>query len=378
MTIKVLHIMSGFGGGISAFVWNKIKSVDKNKVTFDVLTYDECSTEFINDVENMGGHVQVMPNPKIKGWISFYKTVNNLFKNNKYSMVHSHITGYRAIPFYLIAKKNKINRFVIHAHTSSDETKPEKNIENINRKINNILAKQRVSCGAKSSEFVFGSKYVEQKKIMHIPNSINDSLYFEDEINIKEFKKDILGETSPDTIIIGHVGRFHEVKNHNFMIQIMTQLQKLNVDFVWLFIGEGDLRGDIEAKIEKQGLERFVKFVGRRNDVSKFYSMMDVFVLPSFYEGFPTVAVETQAAGIPTILSNRITKEVDLEMGLIEFEPIDAGVKKWVEKIVQAKNKEILSKEKRKMIIDSKCFSNKNSALLYEEFILKKISHYEI
>lgn len=378
MTSKVLHIMSGFGGGISSFIWNKAIAMDKEKIIFDIMTYDDCSIEFENDIANMGGKIFKIPNPKIVGWKPFYKAVNEVMSHSEmYEMVHSHIPGYRAIPFRLIAKKNGINRFIIHAHTSSNPLIPEKSMEKINRNLNGLLATEKVSCGIKASSYVFGEKYVQEKKIMHIPNSIDETLYFHNNDD-SPIKETFFETTSSDTIIIGHVGRFHEVKNHDFMIQIMLKLKELNIDFLWLFIGAGDLQERVKKEIKKNNLQDSVKFLGRRNDVYRFYSLMDVFVLPSFYEGFPTVAVEAQAAGTPVILSESITTEADLGMGLVGFCPINESTSSWIESILKAKTIEIPTIKERKEKIELKKFSNSSSAKLYEEFIFQKIKHYEI
>lgn len=378
MTIRVLHIMSGFGGGISSFIWNKVTAVNKEKIIFDIMTYDDCSKEFEKDIAAMGGKIFKIPNPKIKGWKHFYNSVNEVMSQDEvYSMIHCHISGYRALPFRLLAKKNGINRFIIHAHTSSNPLISEKKIEKVNRKLNGILATEKISCGVKASNYIFGGKYVQEKKIMHIPNSIDEKLYFNNKDN--SFIEKIFDDTiSENTIVIGHVGRFHEVKNHDFMIQIMLKLRELNIDFLWVFIGAGDLQGKVEQEIKKNNLQNNVKFFGRRNDVYKFYTLMDVFVLPSFYEGFPTVAVEAQAAGTLTILSESITKEADLSMGLVDFCPINKGTSTWIERILKAKTKEIPSIEERKNKIELKKFSNSSSAKLYEDFIFQKVKHYEI
>lgn len=378
MATRVLHIMSGFGGGISSFIWNKVTAVNKEKIVFDILTYDECSVEFVKDVNKMGGRVINMPNPKKKGWKAFYEAVDDVMKKkNYYEMIHCHISGYRAVPFRMLAKKNGLNRFAIHAHTSSDPLVSETKLEKVNRKINASIATEKISCGIKASNYIFGSKYVQGKKIMHIPNSIDDNLYFH---NVDDtFKKAILGNKCfDDTIIIGHVGRFHQVKNHSFMIKIMLSLKEQGINFLWLFIGSGDLQSQVIKEVRRKGLQNNVQFMGRREDVHNFYQLMDVFVLPSFYEGFPTVAVEAQASGTPTILSDSISKEADLGMSLVEFCSINDNVDSWVENIIEAKSQKIPSTEQRKEIVKSKKFLNSSSAKLYEDFVLGKVKHYEI
>lgn len=377
MAKKVLHIMSGFGGGISSFIWNKAKSVKNNGIIFDVLTYDDCSKEFTNDINETGGQIYKMVNPKQEGWRPFWKTINKVMsENGPYDVVHCHISGYRAIPFFLSTKRNEIDRFIIHAHTAADETKSETRVEKVNRKLNNQMATQKVSCGIKATDYIFGEKASNSKTVVHIPNSIEPADYIK-VINTINLKKEVVGEQE-DPIVIGNVARFHTQKNHKFMIEVIEKLVEKKVEFIWLFIGEGSLQEEIKLQVKQKGLDRYTRFLGRRKDVNELYQIMDVFVLPSLYEGLPTVAIEAQAAGVPTILSDTITKEADLEMGLVTFLPINEAAEQWAYKIIQSKSTVIPSNEIRMRTIEEKNFSNDASANLYKKFVQGQIFHYEI
>lgn len=377
MQKKVLHIMSGFGGGISSFIWNKAKALMGSEISFDVLTYDDCSREFVEDINKTGGNVYKMVNPKKKGWPSFLKRVNEIMtEQGPYEMVHCHISGYRAVPFFLCAKKNSIKRFVIHAHTAADESRAETKTEKMNRKLNSQMSKQKVSCGIKATSYIFGEKAANSDKVVHIPNSIEPKEYMTD-YDVSALKTEIIGKDS-NPIIIGNVARFHYQKNHKFMIEIIEKMAEKRLDFVWLFIGDGDLQKEIKSQVEQKGLQQYTRFLGRRSDVNKLYQLMDVFVLPSLYEGLPTVAVETQAAGVPTILSDTITKEADLGMGLVSFLPITNTSDEWANAIFKSKSTIVPSDTMRMDTISDKKFSNKASADLYQAFIEGKISHYEI
>ncbi|MBM6615957.1 glycosyltransferase [Desemzia sp. RIT804] len=377
MQMRVLHIMSGFGGGISSFIWNKAKSMKKNEISFDVLTYDDCSIEFIRDIKATGGNVYKMVNPKKDGWVLFWKNIDKVMsEKGPYEIVHCHISGYRAMPFSLCAKKNGIKRFAIHAHTAADETKEESKTEKLNRKLNNQMATQKVSCGIKATKHIFGEKTVDSNEVVHIPNSI-DPIEYTGESDVISLKNEIIGDNRT-SIIIGNVARFHYQKNHKFMVDIIEKLASKNVDFIWLFIGEGSLQDEIKLQIREKGLEQYTRFLGRRNDVNKLYKLMDVFVLPSLYEGLPTVAVETQAAGVPTILSETITKEADLGLGLVSFLPIRHTAETWANEILKSNSIIVPSDEIRVNNIREKKFSNDASAELYQAFIERKISHYEI
>lgn len=374
--VKVLHIMSGFGGGISSFVKNKAVAMKGSEVIFDVLTYDNVNEPFEKAIKETGGTVHIMPNPKKVGFKNFYQKVNEVFKHQPSEViVHCHIQGYRMLPFYLIAKLNSVKRVIVHAHTDADKIEKQRIENRINRLINRILSVERVSCGIKASLNIFGKTLVDRKEIMHVPNSI-DSTEFLKSIDKKKKRVEVVGETRQNAKIIGSIARFHRQKNHKFMVEIIEKLSEKEQDFLWLFIGEGELKDSIQKSIKEKGLERFVKFLGRRNDISELFQIMDIFVLPSLYEGLPTVAVEAQAAGAVTYLSDTITQESDLGMSLVQFLSIeDASI--WVQSIQQLDEKFVPVDEREQYLKDRK-FTNEASAELYRSFLNNEIYHYEI
>ncbi|WP_080146738.1 glycosyltransferase [Marinilactibacillus piezotolerans] len=367
--IKVLHIMSGFGGGISSFVKNKAQALSLSGIPFYVLTYDEVDNGFRKSIESTGGKIFLMKNPKTEGFKQFYKTVNETIKSlGKGLIIHSHIQGYRVLPFYLIAKKNRVERFIIHAHSGLLENEK-------NRVVNKSLNIEKISCGKKASISMFGKKAVEKKEIMHIPNSINVNAYFNNRIQ-NTFEPDFL-QRIKGKIVIGHVGRFHPVKNHSFMIDLIQRLADLNISFVWLFIGDGALLTEVKAIIKEKGLDDYVLFLGRRNDLAELYKVMDYFVLPSFYEGLPTVAIEAQASGTQVLLSDSITEESDLGLNLVEFLSL-ANKDEWISKLSKPSDLKGLNSATIQNTLVDKKFTNEESARLYLEFLKKERSHYEI
>lgn len=374
--LKVLHIVSGFGGGIASFVQNKAESLAETDIVFDVLTFNEPPLNFIEAIQKMGGQIYIVSNPKDTGFKVFYHEVSDVLAKQPTDLyIHSHIQGYRALPFYLIAKRFGYETFGVHAHQSASPLIRSEAMKKLENTITNFMATQYLSCGKLASTFVFGKKVVEENKVMHIPNSIDPKDYFK-EIDVQMKKQEVIGELDRDKLIIGHVGRFTIQKNHVFMLEVIEKLKRINPHFIWLFIGTGELQEEIIRLAEQKGLMKNIVFLGQRTDVSELYKLMDVFVLPSHNEGLPTVAVEAQAAGTQCLLSDTITDEVDLGMGLVEYLPItDAG--EWAHKIASTKTVTV-SPEKRLNILHDKKFTNAESAELYQMFLEKKISHYEI
>src|SRR5699024_10642595 len=314
-SVKVLHLMTGFGGGISSFIKNKadfFKTDDD--ILFNVLTFDEVSEDFWNSIVNTGGKIYKVTDPK-DNFSSFVKETSNIFNEiPKDTIIHCHFGMNLALYFKLLAKKNNIKRFVIHAHTDAPEEVRKSFKNKFRRFFNSKMTKEKLSCGTGASINIFGKEDVDNNNIIHIPNSIDPADFIHNKFSIVE-KTRLLGKENKDKFIIGNIGRFHPQKNHLFMLDLIERLSTTSLNFLWVFIGDGELKDKIENEAEKRNLSKYILFLGRRNDVPALLNIMDLFALPSLYEGLPTVAVEAQAAGIPCLLSAEITDEVDLGMG---------------------------------------------------------------
>lgn len=374
-TVHIMHIMSGFGGGISSFIANKAQALADSELQFSVITFDEVPEAFRQLIEATGGKVYRVSNPKKEGFGLFFKQLRSIFKTaGKESIVHSHVNGTIALPFYLAAKFSGLSRFVIHAHTSAPLSGNRGYKDMLKHGLNRWMSKEKLSCGIEATKNIFGEQAGDGKQVMHIPNSI-DFQRFEQLNKVKITKKSLLGLPN-DTFLIGHIGRFKSVKNHDFMLEIASTLADQKVDFKWIFAGDGLLLDEVKQKAIEKGLSEYLIFLGRRNDIPELLSVMDIFILPSQYEGLPTVIIESQAAGTPAILSDKITKECDLGLGLVDYLPIDS-LKLWSEKIIKHKTVEP-SKNQIKDVIEKLNFTNEASADLYRQFILAETKTYSI
>ena len=156
---------------------------------------------------------------------------------------------------------------------------------------------------------MFGDKTFDQGKVKIIHNAIDlDKFKFDLEAR-KKLRKEF--GIKDNTTVIGHVGRFVQQKNHTFLVDVFKEYHKKNPDSKLLLIGTGPLEEKIKAKVEKLNLMDSVLFLGQREDTNKLYSVMDVFCLPSLYEGLPVVGIESQSAGLPCVYSDKVTIEAD-------------------------------------------------------------------
>lgn len=165
------------------------------------------------------------------------------------------------------------------------------------------------------------------------------------------------------------------------MMALLEKMRDLAMDFRMVFVGDGDYLEEVKAMVRTHKLEEHCVFLGRQSHLEEIYPIFDVILLPSLFEGFPTVAVETQASGIPMLASSTITKEMDLGLNLVKFLPIDINEENlhlWVDAIREAKTITIPDAATRKSRLEEKKFTNQESAKLYLDFVEGKVEHYTL
>jgi len=379
---RVLHIIPGYGGGISSTVRNLVSSIDSSKVQIDVVGFTTYSDDFYREITAKGGRVFTLRNVRIK---TLYKCVIEyqklLLKHGPYDVIHIHMYGYKAMYFSLISRLCGVNRIIVHAHIAASRgsdfwyNKPKMNIS---RLITRLAADQYVSCSRIATAYVFGGGALKRSKVMHIPNSVNVEKFAQN-ISTSEVKtiKQELDITDVD-LVIGHIGQFGYQKNHDFMVKIIKRMKERNISFKWLFIGVGNERTRIEQDINNNQCEDVTLFLGRREDVHKLLQVMSVTVLPSHFEGLPTVTVETQVAGIPTVISTNVTNEVDMGIGLVKVLDLKESLDTWIDAILEMSKVRYLDRTKLINMIHQRGFTTEAASKLYECYIWNEIKNYNL
>lgn len=379
--IRVLHIIPGFGGGISSHVRNIINGINKDEVTIDVAGFTPYPDEFTEEVNNKGGKTFTLYNVRIHNLGKCVKQFREIVINGNYDAIHMHLADIQAVYFSILASTCGVKRKIVHAHIA-DQQGSEKALFKIRKKINQILtvssATDLASCSKLSSEFRFGKKYVDENRVMHIPNSINATNYFEkiSEDEIAKYREEF--KIKEGQLIIGHIGFFGYQKNHPFMFKIAKRLKERGVDFVWLFIGTGYNFDEYVQLAETMGLRDCVRFLGRRSDVCALYKVMNVSVLASFFEGLPTVTIETQAAGTATVISDSISDETDMGLNMIKRVSLNDDVDTWSDAILEMSKIKVPEAEERKSNIEKRAFTTLTAAKLYTKFLKKEIMTYNL
>ena len=307
--VIVAQIMGKWiGGGVESVIMNYYRHLDHNKIQFDFIC-DEDSTRIpYEEIKKLGGRVFLVP--KYQKLPQYLKTLENLFRKNKYRIVHSNINTLSVFPLYA-AKKAGVPIRISHSHSTSNPKEWKRNIiKNILRPFSKKFATDYFACSELAGRYLFGDKTFDRGEVKIIHNAIDlDKFKFDPEAR-KKLREEL--KINEKTVVIGHVGRFVKQKNHDFLIDVFNEYHTKNPDSKLLLVGTGPLEEKIKAKVEKLGLTDSVLFLDQREDTNKLYSVMDAFCLPSLYEGLPVVGVEAQATGVPCLFSSTITPDIKI------------------------------------------------------------------
>lgn len=332
---RVLQILGSLQrGGAETLVMNIYRNIDRKKMQFDFIVRENVDDGYEEEVKQLGGRIFVIPSPQKIGLKKCIKKHIEIMKENgPYISVHSHMNAMSFISMYA-AKKCKIKNRISHSHSTSF---PGRFKLILGRYLTKKFSTKLLACSNDAGVKLFGTNNFEV-----IPNGIILENFIVNDENDKINYMKKLG-LSESTINIIHVGRFVEPKNHEFIVEIATKLKKEKVKFNLYLLGDGPKYEGIKEKIVKNDLSDCVHLLGSVSNVNEYMKAADLMIMPSLYEGFPVTLVESQAAGLPSIISDNITKKVDFNMNLVVFIPLI--VDKWVYYIAEKKYKRVYYKD---------------------------------
>ena len=328
--IRVLQVVTSMNrGGLETMIMNYYRKIDKTRVQFDFLEHRDFKSDYTDEILSMGGNIYKVPrqNPLSS---SYKKALKDFFEEHKeYKIVHSHIDCMSADPL-AAAKRAGIETRIAHSHNSNQTKDLKYPLKMICKKRIPNEATDLFACGKSAGEFMY-----DGKPFTIMNNAIDTEAYAFDMDNRIELRKEILEGTglSSDALIVGHVGRLEPQKNHDFLIDIFSEIKKLHEDSILVLAGTGSLESRLKNKVDKLGLKDSVQFLGIRDDIPKLLMAMDVFLFPSLFEGLPLTVVEAEASGLPIIMSDVITEETVLTDKVIRMSLLK-GKKEWANEVI--------------------------------------------
>lgn len=350
--IRILQaFVTGDGGGLTKYICQNYQFVDRDKVQFDFLTFDAEQLPFEREFCDMGARFYRVARPSHP--LSFFCALRDIIKNNEYSAVHFHLSYANFVPV-LLTKLAGAKKIFIHSHsTQIDDNRAwvrniKLSVHKLGRMLWPVLVDEYLACSNIAGEWMYRGWNSTGIKFHLASNGIEVRKYSFDQ-TIRAEKRQELGLTDKN-FVIGHIGRFCYQKNQSFLVQVFREYLKKAPDALLFFVGTGEDEKQVRSQVEALGISDKVRFLGRRSDVPELLQAMDVFALPSRFEGLVIVGVEAQAAGLPCIVSDVVSEELALT-DLVHFLPINSGYERWVEEIKHSVDCERMSRERE--IIDS-------------------------
>lgn len=309
-------------GGEESFAITTLRHMDKTGFVIDFMTPYFCDNEaYREEVRSWGGEVYEYGLPFLPGSSrsAIREPLDELMSEHDYDIVHIHSGSITAATHLAEVAKQHGAKVIVHAHRGSlhGNLKHQAAMA-IGAVPMHRFVDEYLSCSPLASSTLFPPLIAKHKAVV-INNGVDVERFAFNEETRREVRAEL--DIADDALVIGHVGRLSEEKNHKFLLDVFEQYIQLHPNTVLLLVGEGDLRPELEAIVKAKGLADKVIFVGKTNDVPRYYMAMDVFAFPSIFEGLGIVAIEAQASGLPVIASNTVPAQIDVT-GNVRFEPI--------------------------------------------------------
>jgi glycosyltransferase involved in cell wall biosynthesis len=303
---------------------------------------------------------------KYSGYLKRFRKI--LVDEGPFDVLHAH-GGISYGPLLKQAYKAGVKARIIHGHNLQQGKKKDLLRLPVHLYYRNMMyryATLGLACSKDACEALYGFDWQKHERFQVLYYGINLEPY---KTRDRSGVRKELG-LNKDDVAVCHVGRFMPVKNHKFIVDIAKTVSGLKNGFKFVLIGDGPLRQEIEDIVSGYGLsDRFV-FTGLRSDVPRILSGMDIFILPSFHEGFGIVLVEAQAAGLRCLVNIKVPKEVEIIKENCDWLNIEDGAKVWADKIIELSEKEAVDREHTLHKVETSVFNIEKSVLklttLYE------------
>lgn len=329
--MRVLYVFNRMGiGGAETMIMNILRQRMTNDFSFDFVVHTIQKGEYDDEIRAMGGQIFVCPQFSLKNTFIYKQWWNSFLQRNKYDIVHGNYRKSAAI--YLREAKKYGIATIFHTHSASSRS----SFASL-RKIPALLlykcSDQIFACSQKAAVWLFGDDILHDKKLKIVNNGIDMQQYsFKQEV--REQYRNNLG--LHNKLVVCHVGRFAPMKNHIFLIDVFAEIKKIAYNSCLLLAGDGELRKMVEKYVQEKELEDIL-FLGIRRDIPQLLQAADVFVLPSLFEGLPVSLVEAQAASLPCVFADTVTKEAVISNNAIALS-LEQGLDVWAQEIVNVAN----------------------------------------
>lgn len=331
--LRVLQVLTSLDrGGMETMTMNFYRRMDRDRVQFDFLLHREEGGDYEGEARSLGARIYRVPrqNPLDP---RYWKALDSFFSDHLYRVVHAQLDCMSALPLAVAKRHGAIVR-IAHSHNSHQDRDLKYPLKLVCKRFITREATDLFACGVDAGRWMFGTD-----DFTVVRNAIDVDAYAFDTARSTRVRRELGIHKS--ALVVGHVGRFAPAKNHSFILSVFADVLKLRPDAVLILVGDGELRSETELRTRELGIADSVRFLGVRSDVPDLMQAMDVFLMPSHYEGLPLVLVEAQASGLPCVISESIPVDCDLRGSSITRLSLDASVTEWAAMVARASGETI-------------------------------------
>lgn len=367
--VRIAHVIGKLNSaGVEAVVNNYYQNIDRSKYQFDYYIDADSACPPPKALIELGArYIIVPPYQQLPRHIA---ALTKLFRENRYLIVHSGMNTLAPISMYCAWRAGVPIR-INHNHSTAGKGETKRNIfKYALRPFAQCFSTHYAACSRYAGEWLFGKKLVNSEKVKIFNNAIDPEKYKFNPAVRKHIREEF---NLQDAYVVGHVGRFCFQKNHDRLISIFQEIYNKRPNAVLMLVGIGELQDKIKKKVAELKLEKSVFFLGARTDVNELYQAMDVFVLPSRYEGLPVVGIEAQAAGLPCVFSKQMTEETII-MPETTMLDLKESTETWADRIIQFENFKRLDTT---LLIQEKGFDIRSEAdklMNYYDRLIKEVN----
>lgn len=305
-------------GGLASVMLNYWRAMDKSGLSFDFASTNVIDEVLLKELSKEDSHYYQLP-PR-KRVLAYFYAVRDLCKG--YDVLHVHANSATSVIELMAAKVAGVPKRIHHNHTSKTRYPL---LGKILYPLFKYSYTDAIACSDAAGKWLFG-----EGKYIVLPNAI-DIDRFKFNPSVRQIIRGEFG-IKKEEFIVGHIGKFMDAKNHEFLIKLFAFYYSKHRNSKLLLVGDGEWRPKVEKWVKESGCSEAILLAGLRSDIPEILQAFDVFVFPSIYEGLPLTVLEAQASGLPCIISSDVTRTVDIGCDVL-IKDLKDGEDSWSESI---------------------------------------------
>ncbi len=337
---RVLHCFGGMElGGAETFAMHAYRSVDRGRLQFDFAVSAEKECYYDEEIRSLGGRVIQHTAPAKAGLRSYGRELRTILRQfGPFSAIHCHLSYFSGYVLRIAASEGVPVR-IAHLHNTRDARSGTLLGLAYHTAMGRLIKRHAThifGCSGKVLEVTFGNGWPNDSRMSIMRNGIDLKPYSAPRRPQAVLRQELSLPT--EGTLLGHVGNLTAAKNHKFLVEMFRHYLKKDPKATLVLVGDGPLRNVIASQVKACSLNDRVRFLGRQaqSDIPALLAAFDVLVMPSIHEGLPVSLIEAQAAGVPCVVSDAITREVDLALGLLRFVNLREGSGQWLHAVEDA------------------------------------------